>query len=140
MAWHRCITHNLGWKIVSGLLATLLWSLIHFSGSDTLRFGQRKTFDAVPIHVLTPAADACTFQVEPPGVRLTVSGTSEALRRLRLSDVLVFVNLDNIPEVEAYREVEVHLPVGVSLTALVPNQVRVIRLGTTPSTPPSSDP
>ena len=140
MAWPRCITHNLGWKTVSVLLATLLWALIHFSRSDTLRFGPRKTFDAVPIYVLTPAADASTFQVDPPGVRLTVLGGAEALRRLRLSDVLVFVNLENIPEVEAYREVEVHLPVGVSLAALVPNQVRVIRLTTKPPSPSLSDP
>jgi len=138
MAWHRCITHDLGWKIVSVLLATLLWWLI--LRFDTLRFSERKPFDAVPIHVLTPAADTSTFQVDPPSVQLTVSGTLEAIRRLRLSDVLVFVNLDNIPEVEAYRDVEVHLPAGVSLATLVPNQVRVIRLGTTPSTPPSPDP
>ncbi len=140
MAWHRFITRNLGWKVVSVVLATLVWSLIHFNTSDTLRFGQPKTFDAVPIHVLTPAADACTFQVEPPSVRLSVSGRSEDIARLRLSDVLVFVNLDNIPDVEAYREVEVHLPPRVALTALVPNQVRVIRSVPERTTPPATDP
>lgn len=130
MAWHRFITRNLGWKTVSVLLASLLWALVHLSRSDTLRFGHAKTFNAVPIYVLTPAADASAFQVEPSNVGLTVSGRRESLEGLRLSDVLAFVNLDNIPEVEAYREVEVHLPDGVSLRALVPNQVRVNRLTT----------
>jgi len=140
MAWHRFITHNLGWKIVSVLLATLLWSLVHLSSSNTLRFGEVKTFGAVPIHVLTAATDVGAYQVEPPSVQLTVSGTAEALRRLRLTDILVFVNLGNIPDVEAYREVEVHLPVGLSFHALVPNQVRVIRLDTKPPSPASPAP
>lgn len=140
MVWHRPITHNLGWKIVSVLLATLLWYLVHFSSSNSLRFGQGKTFDAVPIHVLTAAGEAGAFEVDPPSVRLTVAGTSEALRRLRLSDVLVFVNLGNIQDVEAYREVEVHLPGDVSLNALVPNQVRVTRARPQPVTSASPEP
>ena len=139
MAWHRFITRNRGWKIVSVLLATLLWSLVHLSSSNTLRFGEVKAFGAVPIHVLTAATDVSAFEVEPSSVQLTVSGTAEALRRLRLTDVLVFVNLGNLPEVEAYRDVEVHLPVGVSLHAVSPNQVRVSRLDTKPSSPASPE-
>ena len=140
MAWHKLITHNLGWKIVSVILATVLWWLISVGGASTLRFGQGKTFDAVPIQVLMPAGNPGSYQLDPASVRLTVAGTSEALRRLRLTDVLVFVNLGNIQEVEAYREVEVHLPPGVALNALVPNQVRVIRVDPRTPNPSLPDP
>jgi hypothetical protein len=139
MAWHRPITHNLGWKIVSALLGPCC-GISCTSAARTRSGSARETFDAVPIHVLTAAGEAGAFEVDPPSVRLTVSGTSEALRRLRLSDVLVFVNLGNIQDVEAYREVEVHLPGAVALNALVPNQVRVTRRDPKPLTSASPEP
>ncbi len=140
MAWHRFITHNLGWKIVSVLLASLLWALVHLSRLDTLRFGERKPFDAVPVQVLTPAADGAVFHVDPRSVSLTVSGAREPLQQLRLSDVLAFVNPGDIPEDGAYRDVEVYLPAGISLHSLVPNQVRVSRAPAQPQPPPPADP
>ncbi|MCZ7640100.1 MAG: diadenylate cyclase CdaA [Verrucomicrobia bacterium] len=110
MAWPRIMTVRLGWKILSVLLATLVWVLIRVNSGDGLRFGQVRTFDAVPIHVMTPANDPGVFAVEPPSVRLAVSALPATLKRLRLTDLLVFVNLSSVPEAEAYRDVEVHVP------------------------------
>jgi hypothetical protein len=140
MAWHRVITYNFGWKVVSVLLAMLVWALVRYSTSAPLGLGEVKTFDAVPIQVMTLANDPTTFKIEPPSVRLALTGIPSAIKRLRLNDLLVFVNLNSIPEVEAYREVEVHVPSGVALAALVPNQVRVIRQSATSSTNSTNQP
>lgn len=134
------MTVRLGWKILSVLLATLVWVLIRVNSGDGLRFGQVRTFDAVPIHVMTPANDPGVFAVEPPSVRLAVSALPATLKRLRLTDLLVFVNLSSVPEAEAYRDVEVHVPPGVTLAALLPNQVRVLRLASPPVANPSPEP
>ena len=96
-------------------LATLVWLLIHYNSPDNLRGQRSGTSTRCPSTCMTPATDAGTFSVEPPIVRLTVSGTPTVLERLRLTDLLVFVNLGSVPEVEAYRDVEVHVPAGCRL-------------------------
>lgn len=132
MAWHRVITHNLGWKAVSVILATVVWLLVHYNSTEIERPQEIRTFDAVPIVVLTPANDPYIFLVEPPSVRVAVRGPESLIKVMRASDVKVFVDLIGVSQLVVRRDVEVRLPEGISLASLYPNEVKIERLSSDP--------
>lgn len=132
MAWHKVITHNLGWKVVSVMLATTVWLLVHYNSTEIERPQEIRTFDSVPIVVLTPANDPYVFLVEPPSVRVSVRGPEAAVKALRASDVKVFVDLIGVSQLVVRRDVEVRLPEGIFLASLYPNEVKIERLSSDP--------
>ncbi len=132
MAWHRVITHNLGWKAVSVILATVVWLLVHYNSTEIERPQAIRTFDAVPIVVLTPANDPYVFLVEPPSVRVSVRGPEPLIKAMRASDVKVFVDLIGVSQLVVRRDVEVRLPEGIFLASLYPNEVKIERLPSDP--------
>lgn len=132
MAWHKVITHNLGWKVVSVVLATIVWLLVHYNSSESYRSQEIRTFDSVPITVLTPANDPYIFLVEPPSVRVSIRGTEAAVKALLPSDIKVFVDLIGVSQLVTRRDVEVRLPEGLSVVSLFPNEVKIERLASDP--------
>ncbi len=132
MAWHRVITHNLGWKVVSVVLATLIWLLVQYNRSDIYHPQVIRTFDSVPIAVLTPANDPYVFLVEPPSVRVSIRGSEQAVRDLHPSDVKVFVDLIGVSQLVTRRDVEVRVPPGLVVVSLYPNEVKIERLASDP--------
>ncbi|MBM3880897.1 MAG: hypothetical protein FJ387_14460 [Verrucomicrobia bacterium] len=136
MSWHARISDNLVWKVISVLLATLIWFIIRFGFQERLSPGARRNFNGLPITVMATANEARAFQVDPGVVDVTVRGEPGLLRSLQPSDIAVFVNLTGILDAKSLRKkVEVHPPAGVTLVWVAPTDVKVeARL--TPDTPP----
>ena len=125
MTWYRKLTENLGWKIVSILLATLVWLLIHYNTSERFRPQRSRVFDALPITVLSAPGDARAFRLSPPTARLALRGTENALRTLRPTDLQLFVNLSDGDGIAGRGNLEVHVPPGFTILSLTPTQVRL---------------
>ncbi|MCP5522414.1 MAG: hypothetical protein H7A46_12795 [Verrucomicrobiales bacterium] len=126
------LTHNLGWKLTSVVLAAVVWFAADyamrrtaFPSPDSPLRG-RRTFKSLPITILTAANEPRHFFVQPSEVTLTLRGDEALLESLQPSDLSVFVNLVGITEARELRKtVEVHLPPGVTIYMLVPGDVLV---------------
>lgn len=125
MAWSHSITHNLGWRIVSVLLATLVWLLVHYNTTDRGQARETRVFEGVPISLLSPPGQGGAYRLVPSTARVTLRGPARALRELRTSDLQLFVNLGAGGREPTHESVEVHLPPGFNVVSLIPPQVRV---------------
>jgi YbbR domain-containing protein len=125
MIWLRKLTDNLGWKIVSVLLATLVWLLVHYNTSERFRPQRTRVFEAIPITVLAVPDDPRAFRFTPATARLAIRGTENALRALRPTDVQLFVNLSATDGIASRGNLEVHLPPGFTVISLAPTQVQI---------------
>jgi hypothetical protein len=126
MAWPKSITHNLGWKTTSLVLATLVWLTLRSGIPSQLKPEDQRTFYRLPITVMTTATDDRVFRVEPATVDVTVAGETGLLAGLHPGDIQVFVNLTSVVDAKGQRRrIQVHTPVGASLIRSVPEEVFV---------------
>lgn len=126
MSWHRLITHNLGWKLVSVLLATLIWFIADRAQDAAVTAADLRTFAYLPVLALKPANDSRVFRIQPATARVAVRGTTARLRQISSSEISVFVNLGSALAANAIRcPLEIRLPAGLSLASLQPREVDV---------------
>ncbi len=125
MSIWRQITVNPGWKLVSVLLATLLWLLVHYNITERHPAEQRRTFEDLPITVLQPPGRPRACRLEPAFARLTVRGPARLVAALDPSEVQVFANLTPLGPLPPRVDLEVHVPAGLTVVSLSPLQVRV---------------
>jgi hypothetical protein len=130
----RQLTANPGWKIVSVLLATLVWLLVHYNITERQPAEVRRAFDHLPITALLQPGDSRAFRLDPATARLTVRGPARVVEALDPAELQVFVNLTAPGPLPPRADVEVHVPPGLTVVSLAPIQVRVEPL----STPPGS--
>ncbi|HVY71703.1 MAG TPA: CdaR family protein [Verrucomicrobiae bacterium] len=135
MPWRSYIVHNFWWKLLSILLATLIWLAIHSSIDGDVRFTPATNsslpveFVNLPITVLTVAADLRGFKVSPDMVSVTLAGDPETLKKVRPRDIQVFVNLTERRDMEAASQrIQVIQPPGTVVTQVTPPFVRVERV------------
>lgn len=88
MVW-RALTHNLGWKLLSVLLAMLLW--IAVEGEPEL-----VTVQEVPVFYRNVEPTLALVSRPPATVRLELRGASDVLSRENLSNVVVLLNLAGV--------------------------------------------
>lgn len=120
----RFLTHNLSWKVIALVSATLVWMALKSGTPSRLRPGGGRTFRQLPVLVLTAPGDRRVVRVEPDRVEVEVSGPPEVLPRLHARDVRAFVDLTSLKETRPLRlRVEVHTPSGVTLDKVRPAQV-----------------
>ena len=129
---------DLGWKILSLTLATLIWFAIR-SGMSTefkpvmslVNPPKIRLFSQVPITVMTAAADTRGFKVTPRTVNLMVSGDAAVLENMESTDVEVFVNLTAIQDATDLRiKPKYHAPIGVTVLRVTPADVEIQRVST----------
>ncbi|MHB8520400.1 MAG: CdaR family protein [Limisphaerales bacterium] len=121
-------------KLVSLVLAALIWFTIR-SGIEPSNLVTRQ-FQHIPITVMTMAADARAFKVDPNDVEVTVSGELNRLQTLGPQDIVVFVNLTDIQRTRGLvKKIEVHIPTGLSLVQVYPATVRVEPAAPAPNAP-----
>lgn len=126
MRWPDSISHNIGWKVVSIALATLIWLILDSGVQQRLRPSSQRIFSGLQITVLTTAADNRAFTVEPAVVEVTVGGDPDIVENLRPSDVVVFVDLTTVLDSSGLRKrIRVVTPPGVSVTKTSPADVLV---------------
>jgi len=124
MARPRPIVHNLGWKVISLILAALIWLALDSGLPDRFKPVNHRAFSQLPIVVLTAAGDERVFQLSPRAAEVTLSGESEVLASLRSRDIQVFVNLTDPAESARRRKrVQVYTPPGVTLVRVMPEDV-----------------
>ncbi len=123
-------------KLFSFALAVLMWFTISQaisqqrdgSGSTTGILGARTTQSrilAVPVSVLSPAAQARSCRVQPETVNVTVEGDAKVIASLEPSDFQAIVDLAGISAPELNAQVKVTRPPGVAFLKAEPERVRV---------------
>lgn len=137
------ITNNIGWKLLSLVLAVLMWLTVETefqrqeksdleSQQTPVNDNPTKTFPTVPIILLIPASNTNRFQVSPDTAQVRVGGTDANLRTLTLAGVEAFVDLSDIQdEKEVRKPVQVRVPGNYDVVAIDPTNVNVERI--TPS-------
>lgn len=132
MTLRRLILHNFWLKLVSILLASLLWLVVQAGlsddGNDTPRFARGsnpRQFER-PVLVLTDLSAGRRFKAEPREVRVEVSGLG--VQHLQSSDVHAYVELMEPAKMkgEVPIKVIVRIPRGLKLVKVLPETV-VIR-------------
>lgn len=132
MSLLRRLTTNPGWKIVSVLLATLVWLLVHYNITERLPAERRRTFENLPISVLLPPDETRRLRLEPATAHLTLRGPARVVETLDPAELQVFVNLTAPGPLPPRGELEVYVPPGLTVVSLTPIQVRVEPLTATP--------
>ena len=123
------VTHNPCQKFFSLLLAALIWSTVHFGIGQEPRgedpSGNLRSFQNLPITVLTTASDLTRYEVSPTTVQLTLRGDHTLLERVHPAELEVYVNLTEISPVRIKRRLHVNAPPGLQVVLLQPEEVLV---------------
>jgi YbbR domain-containing protein len=118
----RLLLHNLGWKIISLLIAVVLWIL-------TAREPELATSLSVPIQ-LKNIPDTLDISSEMPDrVRLEVRGLSSRLTRDNVVEAAVVLDLATVTRpgdrTFTFQDRNVKLPRGVRFYKAVPSQITI---------------
>lgn len=132
MSLLRHLTANPGWKLVSVLLATLVWLLVHYNITERQPAELRRSFEDLPVTVLLRPGDPRAFRLEPATARLTVRGPARLVNALDRTELQVFANLTAPGPLPPRVDLEVHVPPGLTVVSLAPMQVRVEPLPASP--------
>jgi hypothetical protein len=118
MIWHR-VTHNFWWKLVSVLLAILLWYAVE--GEPEL-----VTSRALPLYFERLPADLLLTAEAPSSVRVEMRGPSGKLSPSSLSDAAFRLDLSpvNAPGERTFTlsSANLNLPSGVTFLRAAPSQ------------------
>jgi hypothetical protein len=118
----RALTHNLGWKLLSVLLAVLLW--IAVEGEPEL-----VTVQSVPVFYRNVEPTLALVSSPPAAVRLELRGPSDVLSRDNLSNVALLLDLAGQTEpgekVFPVSRANVTLPTGVSFVRSDPPELKL---------------
>jgi hypothetical protein len=116
MALRNLIIQNFRWKLISLLLATLVWLVIRF----TIASGRNQTLPRQPVMALKAPDDQRVFRIDPPAVDVIV----QAIRDVRKDDIHVFVDLTTMPDVSStFKTVLVRAPEGTKVIRVEPSSV-----------------
>jgi YbbR domain-containing protein len=136
MAWRDLIYHNLGWKIVSLVLATVVWLTFQSDAGKKFGFAQSLTLMAPSrefirhqVNVITSNSDTRRFKIEPSAVDITVRGERTALQNLSPKEIQAVVDVTRLPDAtESSAKVDVYVPSGLTVVQVLPSDVRVVPL------------
>jgi YbbR domain-containing protein len=131
-------THNPWQKFFSLLLAALIWSTVHFGLGQDPRSeeaaGNLRSFQNLPITVLTTASDLTRYEVSPTSVQLTLRGDPNLLDRVHAAELEVYVNLTENSPIRIKRRLHVNAPQGLQVVSLQPEEVLVEPRASGPAT------
>jgi hypothetical protein len=132
MALRDIVTKDLGWKVFSVALATVIWFTVKPVGREArpvnpLVGSVPRTFTNLPVVVMSSAADVRAFRVNPDTVSVKVSGSSDVVAALTERDIRVTVDLTEIESARGLQaRVVVAAPPGVTFIKANPSQVDVV--------------
>lgn len=123
-------------KLFSLALAVLVWFTVNSMASQKevlpvrphpLIALDRRTFDKLPVLIVSSAEDTRTVHVNPKTVQVVVEGEARLLNSLRDRDIRVTVDLTGIEAAHDLRQrVEVSTPAGVAQIQIQPEEVQVV--------------
>ena len=133
MTLRDLVTKDLGWKLFSIVLATVIWFTVRPAGRESSRPGNPligsvpRSFTNLPVVVMSSAADVRAFRVNPDVVSVKVSGSSDVVAALTERDIRVTVDLTEIESARGLQaRVAVAVPPGVTFIKATPPQVDVV--------------
>ena len=137
MAKRDLVLHNFGWKVLSLLLAALMWMAI---STAVLKDEQRawnlqespvesmRRF-AVPITLLTRAVGGNQFAITPAAVEVAVSGKAVDLEKLQVRQIAAFVDVTSATEEKLFRrDIRAQAPPEFRIQSVTPAIASVERL------------
>ena len=136
MAFRDYIVHNFWWKLLSLLLAGLVWLTIEtaFRKQESLEKSpvvstNRRTFPMVPITLLTAPLNTNRFRTSPETVAVEIGGTTNDLQNLQPKEILAFVDVSDAGDEKQFRKpVQVQLPKDYSVVSITPTNASVERI------------
>ena len=126
------LVEDFGWKLFSLLLAVAIWLTVHrilkeSSLPQANSGGSVLTCDNLPVLIVSTAADVHLYHVVPEHVKVTVTGSPEAIATLQANQIRATVDLTGIGfDKDFKRHVDVSVPSGVTIVRVEPAQVDVI--------------
>ena len=123
---------DFGWKMFSVFLAVAIWLTVHKildegAGNPAILIrGVERTYDDLPVLIVSSAADVRDFHVKPAVVNVTVSGSSDDIAKVQTNQIRVFVDLTGIDTGNLHRRVDVSMPSGLKLVSVEPSEVDVV--------------
>ncbi len=117
---------NLGIKISSLALALILWFSLYGGreGFSFIKGGEAEI--VVPVKVLEDPFSPFRIRVKPEKVKLVLTGSQRALKRLTVSRIVLFVTVEGLKKGEYELPPRVYLPEGIKVSRRQPETVRVI--------------
>lgn len=132
----RALTHNLGWRLLSVLLAVLLW--IAVEGEPEL-----VTLQSVPVFYRNVESNLALVANPPAAIRVELRGASDVLTRDNLANVAVLLDLAGLsePGEKAFpvTRANLTLPAGVRFVRSDPPELK-LQLDRTSKGNPSPQP
>ena len=128
-AW---LIEDVGWKLFSLVLAIAIWLTVHRvlleSGLPVASpSGSTLTYGNLPVLVVASASDVHLYRVVPESVKITVSGTPEAIAVLQANQIRATVDLTGIDAArDLKRSVDVAVPSGITVVSVEPAKVGII--------------
>lgn len=116
---HRFFKTNLAYRIISILLAVILWMWVTTEKNPT----QEKVLQ-VPLETRNLAHDLMVAD-KPDSVKIRIEGRKNLIDNVNSRDIRAFVNLQGATTGPNIKPVEVALPVGLQLVNVNPSQVSV---------------
>jgi len=133
MALRDIVIKDVGWKLFSLALATVIWFIVRPVSREPARPGNplavslSRTFTNLPVVVMSSAADVRAFRVKPDAVTVTVGGRREIVEALVERDLRVTVDLTEIESARGLQaRVAVAVPPGVTFIEANPARVGVV--------------
>jgi hypothetical protein len=118
----RALTRNLGWRLLSVLLAVLLWVAVE--GEPEL-----VTLQPVPVFYRNVESNLALVANPPSSVRIELRGASDVLSRDNLANVAVLLDLAGLTEpgekVFPVTRTNITLPAGVRFVRADPPELRL---------------
>jgi len=137
MALRDYIQHNFWWKLLSLLLAALTWFTIQTAITKDQSMQQQspvitvstRSFPAIPVTLMTTAANTNRFKLNPTTVSVEVSGQAGTLEKLQPKDITAFVDVSEAGEEKQFRkDIQVQVPKEVKLARVNPLYTSVERI------------
>jgi hypothetical protein len=118
----RVLTRNLGWRLLSVLLAVLLWVAVE--GEPEL-----VTLQSVPVFYRNVESNLALVANPPASIRIELRGASDVLSRDNLANVAVLLDLAGLTEpgekVFPVTRTNLTLPAGVRFVRSDPPELRL---------------
>jgi YbbR domain-containing protein len=114
----RFVLHNAGLKLLSLVIAVLLWMAVSREPRAEVTLTVPIEFHSSPKRLEVDSEDIQQVQVR-------ASGTVAAINRLRTADVHAFVNLEGATPGEHTYDLHVRVPREVEVAQVIPSQIRI---------------
>lgn len=127
------VSRDVWLKLFSLGLAVLTWKIVSLAIAKQVSptavlpiENQERTFQHIPVLVMSTAADPRIFRVDPSSIEVTVRGQSAVVTGLRDLDIRAMVDLRDIESAQNLRKrIELLTPPGITSTRPQPEEVQV---------------